>query len=179
MKTLHLLSGGIDSATALWAVKNDRIAVGFDYGQPHRIELDRAAAVADLAGVPFSVVKIPTMPKVNDVVFAGRNAVLISMGAALAQRHKCGAVVIGSNQSDWMDFPDCRPEFIAHMDRAIQSAYGVGLVAPLLHMDKADVVKYARKIGVPLDLTWTCYAPRDGEPCGECYSCKGRKAAGA
>jgi 7-cyano-7-deazaguanine synthase len=46
-------------------------------------------------------------------------------------------------------------------------------------MTKTQVVAEARRLGVPVDLTWSCYAPRDGEPCGECLACETRARAGA
>lgn len=179
MNALLLLSGGLDSATLLAALKDQiGLCVGFDYGQPHAIELERAAVLAERYGKAFQRVEIPNMPRVNDVVFAGRNAVLLTTGAAIAQVRGLDAVVIGCNWSDLDRFPDCRPAFLRPIGEALRAAYGVSVVAPLLHMTKTQVVQEARRLDVPLDLTWTCYAPTEsGDPCGECYSCRGRAYA--
>lgn len=169
--SLILLSGGLDSALCL-ARYGAKQAIGFDYGQPHRIELTYAVKVAELFGVPFVVRHLPEMPRVNDVVFAGRNAVLLSVAAAHAQAAGIDRVVIGCNFSDTRRFPDCRPDFIRSMDKALSSAYGVRVFAPLLTTTKAQIVAEARERGLP--ETWTCYAPTAaGQRCGECYSCKG------
>jgi 7-cyano-7-deazaguanine synthase len=166
---LILLSGGMDSALCLHRYGAE-LAVGFYYGQPHDIELEYAGRIADHYQVPYIRRNLPFMPRIDDVVFAGRNAVLIAMGAAIAQERGLDTVVIGSNFSDAQRFPDCRPPFIKAMNEACKFAYGVSAVAPLLTMSKAQIVAEAREIGLP--ETWTCYAPKDGRQCGECYACK-------
>lgn len=171
MTTLILLSGGLDSALCL-ARYGAELAIGYDYGQPHAIELDHAARVAAHFGVPFERRTLPPMPRVNDVVFAGRNAVLLAAAAATAQARGMTSVVIGCNFSDAQRFPDCRPAFIRSMSAALSEAYGVRVSAPLLTMTKAQIVREARERALP--ETWTCYAPTAaGQRCGECYSCKG------
>ena len=163
----------MDSALCL-ARYGAELCLGVDYGQPHRIELQHAARIADHYQTPFEVLPVPAMPRVDDVVFAGRNAVLLSMAAAVAQARGLSCVVIGCNFSDAQRFPDCRPAFIKAMREALSAAYGVTVWAPLLTMTKAQIVAEARERGIP--ETWTCYAPRDGQQCGECYSCKGLRA---
>lgn len=171
MNNLLLLSGGLDSTLCL-ARYGAALAVGFEYDQPHAIELQHAERIAAHYGVPFERHRLPTMPRVNDVVFAGRNAVMLSAAAALAQARGHDAVVIGCNFSDAQRFPDCRPEFIRAINQAFKVAYGVTVRAPLLTTSKAQVVKEARDRGVP--PTWTCYAPTPaGLQCGNCYSCRG------
>ena len=177
MKALVLLSGGLDSATVLAMLRGQvKAAVGFDYGQPHRIELEYAHDLADREGIDFFLERIPFISKVDDVVFAARNAVLISNAASIALSHGCDAVAIGCNASDWERFPDCRPAFINAM-AAVLEAYGVHLLAPVLRMSKAEVVAKAKELNV--GPTWSCYSPIDNHPCGECLACKTRAAAGA
>jgi 7-cyano-7-deazaguanine synthase len=168
---LILLSGGMDS-TVLLHKYGAALCVGFDYGQPHKIELEYARKTAEDYGVPFEVHTIPNMPKINDVVFAGRNAVLASMGAAVAQSRGLKKVFIGCNFSDHERFPDCRITFLSNLSKALEEAYGVVLCYPLVRSTKAQIVQYAKENN--LSGTWTCYSPtEDGKQCGECYSCKG------
>jgi 7-cyano-7-deazaguanine synthase len=147
------------------------LALGLDYGQPHLIELFYAQRLAEFYGVPFVRHQIPEMPMVDDVVFAGRNAVLLSIGAAVAQERGLDAIVIGCNLSDATRFADCRPEFIRSMDGALFAAYGVHVVAPLLGLTKQQIQAEVEDARLP--PTWTCYQPRGAAPCGECYACKG------
>lgn len=179
MKILVLLSGGIDSAVILAAYKeagHDCTAVGFDYNQPHHIELDHAEMVADYYKVPFERWGLPQIPKVNDVVFAGRNLVLAAMAISIAQARGADAIAIGCNASDWMRFPDCRPPFWQSVKEAAVS-YGIEVLTPLVHHPKSEVVAQARKLGVPIDLTWSCYEPINGKPCGKCLACRTKQEA--
>lgn len=175
MKTLVLLSGGLDSAVVLAMTKNAS-AIGFDYGQPHKIELERAAAIAAHYGVMFELMPLPAMSKVDDVVFAGRNLVFVSIAIAHAQARDFECVAVGCNASDWLRFPDCRPPFWRAVEECA-SAYGIRVSAPLIYSSKRDVVEQARKLNVPIGLTWSCYSPQEGEPCRECLACKTREEA--
>jgi 7-cyano-7-deazaguanine synthase len=166
---LILLSGGLDSALCLHRYGAD-LAIGFDYGQPHAIELQYAERIAAKYGVPFERHVLPTMPRVNDVVFAGRNAVMLSAAAAIAQTRRLKHVIIGCNYSDAKRFLDCRPYFISFMHQALEYGYGVSVRAPLLKTTKQMIVAEAREVGLP--STWTCYSPNNEQPCGGCYACK-------
>lgn len=176
MSSLLLLSGGMDSALCLHSEQGIALAVGFDYCQPHVVELTRARALAESKGVPFKVVKLPPMTKVGDVVFAGRNAVFLSVAAAIAMSEGIGTVIIGCNRDDFDLFPDCRLDFIRGMNAAL-AAYSVSVYAPLLNMTKVDVVKAALAAGVKQDETWTCYTPNSSSPCGTCLACKNMEVA--
>lgn len=175
MKTLVLLSGGLDSSVVLAMYRNAN-AIGLDYGQPHKIELERAALIAAHYGVPFEVMQAPAMPKVNDVVFAGRNLVFIAIAIAHAQARGFECVAVGCNASDWSRFPDCRPRFWRAVEECAD-AYGIRVSAPLIYASKRDVVEQARKLNVPIELTWSCYSPREGKPCRECLACITRQEA--
>jgi 7-cyano-7-deazaguanine synthase len=179
MKILVALSGGLDSAVVLASLVGDRHdchAVGYDYGQPHAIELEYARKLAAHYSVPFEVEHLHHMPRVDDVVFAGRNLVLASAAVAKAHADGFDGVAFGCNASDWERFPDCRPAFW----KAVQSAaetYDIKVWTPLLHSWKAEIAREAKRLGVPLDLTWSCYAPINGAPCGECLACTVRQKA--
>lgn len=182
MKTLVPLSGGIDSAVvlALLLAEGQQVeAIGFDYDQPHVIELERAAKIANHHSVPFFVVRLPTMPRVDDVVFAGRNLVLAAHAISMAHARGFDAIALGCNASDYERFPDCRSSFWKAVGEAAEAAYGIKVSTPLLNTTKSGVVELAHHYGVPLDLTWSCYAPRNGEPCGDCLGCNTRAKAGA
>jgi 7-cyano-7-deazaguanine synthase len=178
MSVLVCLSGGLDSAVVLAMLRDEeRTAIGFEYGQPHALELERAEALAQKEGVPFRRVYLPIIPKVNDVVFSGRNAIFASVAAGFAQAEGYSHIAFGCNMSDWGRFPDCRPAFWSAVGEALFKGYGVRVLTPLLHQMKVDVVRHAARLGVVLGDTWSCYAPRDGQPCGKCLACETRIAA--
>jgi|SRR5215510_6589368 len=175
MKALVPLSGGLDSAVVLAGCVGSDLetaTVGFDYGQPHRIELQHAERIAGHYCVPFEIVALPMMPLASEVVFAGRNLVFASVAVSMAQARGIDIVAFGCNSSDWFDFPDCRPEFWRAF-KTCAGAYGVQVRTPLLHNPKPDIVKLAFELKVPITGTWSCYGPGP-EPCGECLACRVR-----
>lgn len=162
-----LLSGGVDSAVCLARYGAD-LAVGYDYGQLHAIELHYASKLADRFRVRFETVRLPVLRLVNDVVFAGRNALFIAHAASVAISYGLDEVMIGCNATDALLFPDCRAPFLDAMSTAMLCAYGVRVSAPLLRERKDDIVAEA----IARDLsTWSCYRPGPA-PCGECVACK-------
>ena len=188
MKTLVLLSGGIDSTVALAHTKAE-LALSVYYGQTHRRELDAARAIAKHYGVEHhqiditSAVDIPcaltghgAIPDTHadepDATFVpGRNLLLLSIATAWANAWGYGAVVIGANADDHAGYPDCRPTFIDAVSEATRTGYGVAIWAPLLRMTKQQIIGHGRKLGVPFGLTWSCY--RGGTvQCGRCGACE-------
>lgn len=189
MTVAVLLSGGMDSAVALhWSLT--QYAPGsitcwlFDYGQGHRArELEAARAIADSAQVPCRLLKmqVPWAPMNGDIL-AGRNLMLLTVAAAQAAARGGGepvTLVIGACEADAEGFPDCRPEFLVAAQHALTLALGVpvSIVAPLLLLSKAEIVRMAQRLGDAatraLVRSWSCY--RGGEtPCGDCNACRKR-----
>ncbi|MFQ6106464.1 MAG: 7-cyano-7-deazaguanine synthase QueC [Thermoplasmata archaeon] len=105
---------------------------------------------------------------------------LILLGYALAWSEVIGAqaIYIGANSRDYSGYPDCRPNFYKAFQRAAElgtksgiEKRGVQIRHPLINMRKADIIRKGRDLGVPFELTWSCY--RGGErPCGKCDSCR-------
>lgn len=139
-KAVVLLSGGLDSATALAVARRegfDIYALSVDYGQRHRIELDRAAAIArQLGAVEHRVVQLDLrtlggsaltddipVPKdrTDDTIAHGvpvtyvpaRNTILLGLALGYAETVGAFDLVIGANVLDYSGYPDCRPEFLA------------------------------------------------------------------
>jgi 7-cyano-7-deazaguanine synthase len=186
-------------------------ALSFDYGQRHRRELASAKKVAKALGVrEHKVLKVPlgalggsaltdkriAVPKAGKSIGASipptyvpaRNTVFLSLALAYAEVAGAEAIVIGANALDYSGYPDCRPEYLAAFERMANLATKAGvegrplrLLAPLVELSKADIVRLAQRVGAPLELTWSCY--RGGaRPCGTCESCvlrrKGFEEAG-
>lgn len=200
-RALVVLSGGQDSTTCLyWAMarfgKNNVEALTFDYGQRHRIEIDCAVRVAELAGVPHHLLPIDTFTALGgnaltgDVPIAdaeepgdelpntfvpGRNLVFLTFAAALAWQRGIEHLVTGVAQTDYSGYPDCRADTIAALQQALR--YGMerpfSIHTPLMNRTKRETVEMARDLGA-LDAmrhTHTCYSGTR-PPCGECPACR-------
>lgn len=118
----------------------------------------------------------------------GRNTIFMALGVSLADAIGAEAVVIGANVLDYSGYPDCRPEYFRAFEKTARlgtrsGAQGrpIRVLAPLVRLDKKGIIRLARRLGCPLELTWSCY--RGGRrPCGGCDSCqlraKGFRGAG-
>ena len=108
----------------------------------------------------------------------GRNTMFVALGLSLADSIGAEAVVVGANALDYSGYPDCRPEFYAAFARVARlgtrrgdSGRPLRVLAPLVRLDKAAIVRLAARLGTPLEHTWSCYAG-GRRPCGRCDSCK-------
>jgi len=110
----------------------------------------------------------------------GRNIVLLSYALSWAESAHADSIYIGAHTQDYSGYPDCRPEFL----KAFQNMANLGtrrgsegrqieLKYPIVNMTKAQIVTKGNELGVPFELTWSCY--RGGEKaCGRCDSCQFR-----
>jgi 7-cyano-7-deazaguanine synthase len=109
-----------------------------------------------------------------------RNTVLLSLALAWAEVLGAEAIALGVNAVDYSGYPDCRPEFLAAFEHLSTLATKAGIegrpmrvLAPLLRLSKADIVRRGLALGLDYGLTHSCYDPRaDGSPCGRCDSCR-------
>jgi 7-cyano-7-deazaguanine synthase len=182
---LVLFSGGQDSTTCLfWAkARFARVeALGFDYGQKHRVELEQAALIAEQAGVPFEVMDIrgtlrgsaltehdgdvsgahERAPELPASFVPGRNALFLTLAASRAFTRGITDLVGGMCQTDYSGYPDCRRDFIDAMETALSLALPseVRIHTPLMYLTKAETWKMAADLGVldvVRDLSHTDY----------------------
>jgi 7-cyano-7-deazaguanine synthase len=196
---LVLLSGGQDSATCLyWARERfgSVLAVSFDYGQRHRVELLAAAEIGRMAGVerhtvlPVEALAVLGGSGLVDPSLAvdevgqdglpasfvpGRNVLFMVLAAAAAYRWGVEHLVAGFCQTDYSGYPDCRNETVV----ATQQALSLGMDrrftvhTPLMWLTKAESVHMARNLQGCWDAlgkSVTCYR---GQPaCGRCPACR-------
>jgi 7-cyano-7-deazaguanine synthase len=113
----------------------------------------------------------------------GRNTVFIALALSLAEAKGAEAIYLGINAVDYSGYPDCRPDYLAAYQELARLSSKVGveghpiqLCAPLVKDTKVDIVRRAVRLGVPIPLTWSCYAGGE-EPCGRCDSCQIRDRA--
>ncbi len=210
-----LLSGGLDSATALAFAVSEGLAchaLSFRYGQRHAVELQAAARVAQsLGAVEHRVLDLPiaqfggsalTDPDIDvpldreidrsiPVTYVpARNTIFLAFALAFAEVTDSDDIYIGVNALDYSGYPDCRPEYVEAFQQVASLAtrravegQGPRIVAPLIDMTKADIIRAGVRMGVDYALTVSCYNPdADGRACGRCDSCrlrrKGFKEAG-
>jgi 7-cyano-7-deazaguanine synthase len=171
-KAIVLLSGGIDSAVALWWAR-DRYrvtALSFDGARRPRGEVRACEALAARANVPLLRVATPFLRARPSGYVPARNLVFHGIALSLAEERGMEAVVAGHNRSDARAFGDARPEFFRRLERLNG---GVRIELPLAKLTDAQVVAAGLRRGVPLGLTWSCY--RDGpRPCRRCGACRDR-----
>ena len=105
-----------------------------------------------------------------------RNGIIISLAVAWAEKIEAEKVFIGAIEADSSGYPDCREGFYGYMNKALQigTKNDIEIETPLMELSKGDVVKLGNELGVPFELTWSCYVNED-VPCGKCESCLLRK----
>ncbi len=199
-RAVCILSGGMDSAVASYIAQKDGyeiVALHFNYGQrteakeleafgaiaksldaktyeidlPFFKQIGASALVDKSIAVPVDGIK-PGIP-VTYVPF--RNGIFLSIAAAIAEKEGAEAIYIGVVEEDSSGYPDCREEFIQKMQEAINAGTKpqtkIEIKTPLIHLKKEDIVRVGAQLGVPLELTWSCYQNSD-EACGVCDSCR-------
>ncbi len=208
MKAVVLFSGGLDStvllAQALQDCGGDCVALSFDYGQRHIVELEAAKNIAQHYDVPHRIVKLDAeafsasslvdravaVPKGPETLSEGipntyvpaRNTIFLSYALGLAEVLDADAIYFGANANDNAGYADCRPEFFKTFQALAnvatkQAVEGCGpkMITPLLHLDKADIVRLGRELEAPLEMSWSCYDPQGSDPCGRCSACQLRE----
>lgn len=109
-----------------------------------------------------------------------RNGLFISSAASVALSNDCGVIYYGAHSDDAAGnaYPDCSSAFNNAMNDAVYIGSGnqLKIIAPFVEMTKADIVKQGLELGVPYELTWSCYEGNE-KPCGVCGTCRDRIAA--
>jgi len=108
----------------------------------------------------------------------GRNLLFLSIAASFAEAVGAEAIYIGVNALDYSGYPDCRPAFIDKVNEVLGIATKAGvegrpirIETPLIRLTKADIIREGMRMGVPYELTTSCYNG-GAEACGECDSCR-------
>jgi 7-cyano-7-deazaguanine synthase len=185
-----LLSGGIDSATALYLTKKNLgvRALTFEYQGIARRELEAAKAVAARAGViEQRVVRLPDLREAADIPGFGprglpptyiplRNSIFYAFAASYAEETGAAAIVGGHNRDDTDVFADVSSEFFRSLERAFWSGSKIlrrnrlRIDRPLESRTKVQVIRLAATLGVPLELTWSCHQDKR-QHCWRCDGC--------
>jgi len=200
-KALVVYSGGQDSTTCLfWAKKHfdEVLAIAFNYGQRHIVELDAAKKIAAEADVMLNIFPINLLSEVShnsltdkaieveinqpdhrppNTLVEGRNMLFLTYAAVYAKANGISDIITGVGQADYSGYPDCRNEFILSLNQTLNLSmdYEYRLHTPLMWLDKTEIWQLADELGVfelVRDQTITCYHGIPGEGCGICPSCK-------
>ncbi len=208
-KTVLIYSGGLDSTVLLYHLLDLGHEVhtpSFDYGQRHAHELTAAGLIARrLCKVPCHIVVLDeqlflgssqTSPGIDVphghytdenmkiTVVPNRNMVMLSLAVSYAISIGAHSVAYAAHAGDHAIYPDCRPEFTAHLQSAIYSGneHQVSLYKPFILLSKGEIVALGSKLKVPFESTWSCYDPQpvaddDFLHCGLCGTCVERREA--
>ncbi len=190
-KAVVLLSGGLDSATAL-AMASDRgydcYVLSFDYGQRSLTELNAAKEIAkqlkavehrvirlhleDFGGSALTDHSIDVPEEETDEIpvtyVPARNTVFLSLALGWAEVLEADTIFIGVNAVDYSGYPDCRPEYIAAFETMANLATKRGvsgapirIETPLIDLSKEQIIQAGTTLGVDYGLTVSCYQADD------------------
>ncbi len=199
---LIVLSGGMDSVTLLHDYR-DRIAaaVTFQYGSNHNAMEARCARLnCEKLGIEWHELDLSFMSthfhsslldgadavpegsyedsNMRSTVVPFRNGIMLAAAAGMAESLGLKAVMLANHSGDHDIYPDCRPEFVEAMGRAISAGTyeNIKLIAPYTNVSKADIARRGKELGVDYSLTYSCY--KGGEKhCGKCATCIERAEA--
>ena len=187
-KAVVLLSGGLDSITALALAQEQGFecyALSLDYGQRHNAELAAAQRLAEMAGVrehkviqlglgdvggsalTDNAIDVPDHAGTGIPVtyVPARNTVFLSLALGWAEVLGAWDLFIGGNAVDYSGYPDCRPEFSAAFQRLANLATRGGIEggsftihAPLINLSKADIIREGVRLGIDYADTVSCYS---------------------
>lgn len=212
MKAIVLFSGGLDSTVMLslaLAEKRSCLALSFDYGQRHRIELEYAKKITLLLGVEHKIIRIdpstfsnsslvtdtpvPLNRTLNEIdsspipstYVPARNTLFLAYAVGQAEMRQAQEIYFGPNAQDHKNYVDCRPVFVDAYQNLIQvatlqacSGYAPKLVAPLIHLNKREIVSLGKTLKAPIEMSWSCYNPtKELTPCNRCDACAIRQDA--
>ena len=200
--SILVLSGGLDSTTMLYEYRERiALAVSFHYGSNHNDkELAFAKMHCERLGIPHMIIPLAfikehfhssllegadAIPEGNyddenmkSTVVPFRNGIMLSIAAGLAENNQLQYIMLANHAGDHTIYPDCRPEFVNAMNKAVHAGTcnGVQLLTPYTHLTKASIASHGKALGIDYAETWSCY--KGGEHhCGVCGTCRERKEA--
>ena len=196
---LILLSGGIDSAVALWKMKEmnyDIYTITFNYNKRFDKEIECCNKISDVSGsISHKTINLNFLSEFEDEIYnessplfnnknnippnyiPSRNLIFYSIALWWAETLGIETIVGGHNKNDIDSFPDSNTDFFHQLTNlANDSTYGsrkisYNILMPLSKLNKKQVIEEALRLNVPLNLTWSCEKQED-IPCKLCRSCK-------
>lgn len=209
---VSILSGGLDSTILTHILahiygRENVYALTFDYGQRHRIELDKAQITCNKLGIKQKVLDINFLGDINkdfsslsansskevqnieEVLglpqpvqyVANRNSILTNIAVSFAETVGADKVALGIQSHDTLGYWDTTRDFVNSLNKTFQlnREHSIQVIAPFLGIWKNDEISIGKELGVDFSDTWTCYKGPDEEglACGECPACVERRTA--
>jgi 7-cyano-7-deazaguanine synthase len=207
MKAVLILSGGLDSSTLGYWLKNngydELICISYNYGQRQIIELEAAKKITHYLGAKHHIIDITFLQQylgsssltnhqlavphgeyskenMQLTVVPNRNSVLLSLAWTIACVEQADALAYGAQGGDHYLYPDTRPDYFNAINLALRMGTedsrksNLHLLAPFIHLNKAQVIQLGQQLCVPFADTWTCYEGGSIH-CGLCGACQNRK----
>lgn len=182
----------------------DCYTLSFVYGQKHNIEIECARKLAKIYGArEHKILHLPlgeiggsaltdAVTPVDDyqakagipnTYVPARNTIFLSFALAWGEVVGAHDIFIGANIIDYSGYPDCRPDFLQAFERlallgtkAVDENIQYKVHAPLISMNKAEIIREGIRLGIDYSQTVSCYrADANGRACGSCDSCTFRK----
>jgi 7-cyano-7-deazaguanine synthase len=203
-KVIVLVSGGMDSVTALYeSCRLHQVVAGisFNYGSKHNArEIPFAVHHCRALGIPHEVIRLDFIDALfkSDLLKSGgdvpdghyeeanmkstvvpfRNGIMLSIAAGFAESLEAQGLVIAAHAGDHAIYPDCREDFMRSMGDAIRlGTYArIEVIRPFIAMSKAQIAARGMKLGVDFSHTWSCYRGAQFH-CGKCGTCVERREA--
>ncbi len=191
---LYLLTIGYGQRHHVEIQKAREIAAWLEAAEHKALQLDLrefgGSALVGFGDVPKNRPDRERRTGIPSTYVPARNTIFLSLALAYAEVVDASCIFIGANVLDYSGYPDCRPEFLQAFERVARlgtkkGTHGdtVQIKAPLLLLSKTRIIQQGLALGVPFELTHSCYDPcEEGLACGQCDSClirlQGFRAAG-
>ncbi len=168
LKSAHLLARSLGCVQHI-VLSADMRALGGSALTSSSIQVPKDREIHDMESGGVPVTYVPA-----------RNTIFLSYALAWAEVVGSSDIFIGVNAIDYSGYPDCRPEFISAFENladlstkaSVEEGVRFKIHAPLIHMTKAEIIQLGQKLGIDFSITWSCYHPEAGRPCGRCDSCR-------
>jgi 7-cyano-7-deazaguanine synthase len=193
--SLLLLSGGLDSCVLLahiLSLGKKAVALSFDYGQRHKVELLHAKKIAARYNIEHHLIHIdPALfasarssltdtkiaVQLENTYVPARNLLFLASAISFAESRGISEIYFGANRDDIELFPDCRKEFFealthtAHLGTRMEKP--ISLLTPFSSFTKREIITLGKNLSAPIEWSFSCYDPRHDEtPCGTCQACR-------
>lgn len=181
-----------------------KLAITFDYGQKAKInEINSSAKISNFYGIKHQIIELPWLQKITNTALVNknesipepdiskdtmdamkavwvpnRNGVFLNIAASFCDSMEIDYIIFGANKEEAGTFPDNSKEFLNEINKSLSysTLKKAEVIAPLIELEKVDIVKLGKELNIPFNLIMSCYN-NIGKHCGRCESCKRLKNA--